>query len=99
MTLPRVSTVNFIGLAYATDPIEVQVKTPQAVWSVFVPTTPNPTTGFLVHVSEDQLARLEMSVAEAIKSIISLGAVAPDYPSVLPTSRAADSGVVPKTPS
>jgi len=59
---------------------EVQVKTPEAVWSVFVPTTPNPTTGFLVYVPENQLIRLQMSVADAIKSIISLGSVAPEYP-------------------
>ena len=58
---------------------EVQFKTPQTVWSVFVPTTPNPTTGFLVYVPEDQLVRLDMSVADAIKSIISLGSVAPEY--------------------
>ncbi len=78
---------------------EVQVKTPQAVWSVFVPTTPNPTTGFLLYVPEDQLIRLEMSVAEAIKSIISLGAVSPDYPSPLPTGSAANPGVISKPAS
>ena len=34
---------------------EVQFKTPQNVWSVFVPTTPNPTSGFLVYVPEEEL--------------------------------------------
>jgi uncharacterized membrane protein len=58
---------------------EVQFKTPQPVWSVFVPTTPNPTTGFLIFVPESEIIRLDMSVADAIKSIISLGAVAPEY--------------------
>ena len=58
---------------------EVQFKTPENVFSVFVPTTPNPTSGFLVYVPEEQLIRLEMSVADAIKSIISLGSVAPEY--------------------
>lgn len=58
---------------------ELQFKTPQAVWSVFVPTTPNPTTGFLVFVPESGLIRLDMSVADAIKSIISLGSISPDY--------------------
>lgn len=61
---------------------EVQLKTPQAVWSVFVPTTPNPTSGFLVYVSEDQLIRLEMSVADAIKNIVSLGSLSPEYSAV-----------------
>jgi uncharacterized membrane protein len=58
---------------------EVQFRTPQQVWSVFVPTTPNPTTGFLIFVPESQLTRLEMSVPDAIKCIISLGSVTPDY--------------------
>jgi len=58
---------------------EVQMKTPEHVLSVFVPTTPNPTSGFLIYVPESQLIRLDMSVADAIKSIISLGAVAPEY--------------------
>jgi uncharacterized membrane protein len=58
---------------------EVQFKTPQPVWSIFIPTTPNPTTGFLIFVPEHELTRLDMSVADAIKSIISLGSVAPEY--------------------
>jgi uncharacterized membrane protein len=62
----------------------VQLKTPEAVWSVFVPTTPNPTSGFLVYVAENQLIRLQMSVADAIKSIISLGSVSPEYSGGLP---------------
>jgi uncharacterized membrane protein len=67
---------------------EVQLKTPKSVWSVFVPTTPNPTTGFLIFVPESELIRLDMSVADAIKSIISLGAVMPDYPGgSLPSTR------------
>ena len=62
---------------------ELQVRTPEQVWSVFVPTTPNPTTGFLVFVPESRMVRLDMSVADAIKSIISLGAVTPEYPTGL----------------
>jgi uncharacterized membrane protein len=63
---------------------EVQQKTPDSVFSVFVPTTPNPTTGFLIFVPEAELTRLNMSVPDAIKTIISLGAVSPDYSTVLP---------------
>ena len=58
---------------------EVQVKTQERVVSVFVPTTPNPTTGFLVLLPEEKLIKLEMSVADGIKFIISLGSVAPEY--------------------
>jgi uncharacterized membrane protein len=43
--------------------------------SVFVPTTPNPTSGFLLILPDSQVTRLDMSVAEGIKYIISLGAI------------------------
>jgi len=68
-----------IGFITSAQCNEVQMKTPENVWSVFVPTTPNPTSGFLIYVPEEQLIRLDMSVADAIKTIISLGSVAPEY--------------------
>jgi uncharacterized membrane protein len=69
-----------LGFVTSDQPNEVQLKTRKNVWSVFVPTTPNPTTGFLIFVAESEVIRLDLSVADAIKSIISLGTVAPDYP-------------------
>lgn len=73
-----------LGFITGEQRAEVQFKTPQPVWSVFVPTTPNPTTGFLIFVPERELIRLDMKVADAIKSIISLGAVTPDYQTAEP---------------
>lgn len=58
---------------------EVQQKAGNLV-SVFVPTTPNPTSGFLILVPEEKLLRLEMSVADGIKYIVSLGSIAPELP-------------------
>ncbi len=46
--------------------------------NVFIPTTPNPTSGFLIVVPESKVTKLDLSVAEGIKYIISLGAIAPD---------------------
>jgi uncharacterized membrane protein len=46
--------------------------------SVFIPTTPNPTSGFMILVPENKLIKLNMSVAEGIKFTISLGSIAPD---------------------
>ena len=43
------------------------------VCSVFIPTTPNPTSGFLIMVPEQELSFLQMTVDEALKYIISLG--------------------------
>ena len=45
---------------------------------VFVPTTPNPTSGFLIFVPEPEVTRLNMSVADGIKFIVSLGVIAPE---------------------
>lgn len=68
-----------IGFITSEQHDEVQAKTREKVVCVFIPTTPNPTTGFLVLVPDDKLTKLEMSVADAIKYIISLGSVAPGY--------------------
>jgi uncharacterized membrane protein len=53
-----------------------QVAGPQLV-NVFVPTTPNPTSGFLLFVPEADIRRLTISVEEGIKLIISAGIVTP----------------------
>jgi len=45
---------------------------------VFLPTTPNPTSGWLVFVEEDELVTLDMTVEESIKLIVSGGIVGPD---------------------
>ena len=68
-----------IGFITSEQHEEVQAKTREHVVCVFVPTTPNPTTGFLVLVPEREVVKLEMSVADAIKFIISLGTVSPEY--------------------
>lgn len=47
--------------------------------SVFVPTTPNPTSGFLLFVPQEQVVRLAMSVEEGAKMIFSAGLVTPDF--------------------
>lgn len=60
------------------EPIgEVQDKTADYVLTCFVPTTPNPTSGFIVLVPEKDIIRLEMSVEDAMRLVISLGVVTP----------------------
>ncbi len=51
--------------------------------SVFLPTTPNPTSGFLLFVPEQDVRVLDMSVEEAAKLIISAGLVVPDHAETL----------------
>lgn len=45
--------------------------------SVYVPTTPNPTSGFFLMMPRDKVIELDMSVDEALKYVISMGVVAP----------------------
>ena len=58
---------------------EVQAHTGQEVVCVFVPTTPNPTSGFIILVPKDDVIELEMTVDEALRMIISLGVVVPEW--------------------
>jgi uncharacterized membrane protein len=57
---------------------EVRLKTGEKMLGVFVPTTPNPTSGFLVFVPEEKVTKLDMSVADGIKHLVSLGTVVPE---------------------
>jgi uncharacterized membrane protein len=68
-----------VGFITSEQHDEVNAKSGEKVVSVFVPTTPNPTSGFLLLVPEDKVTKLEMSVADGIKYIISLGAITPEY--------------------
>ncbi len=56
---------------------EVQEVTEKRLVNVFVPTTPNPTSGFYILVPDDELIELKMTVEEAFKLIISGGMVTP----------------------
>jgi uncharacterized membrane protein len=68
-----------LGFITNEDPAELSARAGEKVVCVFVPTTPNPTTGFLVIVPEAQARKLNLSVPEAIKYIISLGSIAPEF--------------------
>ena len=70
-----------LGFITSEQSNEIQVRTKEKIVSVFIPTTPNPTSGYLVMVPEDKLTKLDMPVADGIRFIISLGSVAPDYTS------------------
>lgn len=56
---------------------ELGDKTNQQMLSIFIPTTPNPTSGFLMMVAKDEVIEIEMSVDNALKFIISLGVMQP----------------------
>ena len=68
-----------IGFITGATTGEVQVKTPEDVVNVYVPTTPNPTSGFLLYVPVKDLRHLDMSVEDAVKMVISVGMVTPPF--------------------
>ena len=57
---------------------EVQNRIEDDLISVFLPTTPNPTSGFLLFVPKKDVTELDMPIEEALKLVISGGAVNPD---------------------
>ncbi|BAB73460.1 DUF502 domain-containing protein [Anabaena sp. FACHB-709] len=68
------------AIAFVTGVIssEIQSQMPRPMLSVFIPTTPNPTTGWYAVVPEDEVVNLSMSVEDAFKVVVSGGIVAPN---------------------
>ena len=67
-----------IGFVGAETQGEVKKKLDEKLLSVFVPTTPNPTSGFLIFVPKKDTIPLDMSVEEGLKLVISCGIVEPE---------------------
>ena len=73
-----------VGFLTNTTPGEPQSAVGPEMWSVFVPTTPNPTSGFLLILPRQEVTELEMSVGDGMKMILSGGAVLPPWPAPKP---------------
>ena len=69
-----------IGFITSNTEGEVQRVTPQEMVNVFLPTTPNPTSGFLLFVPRVDCITLDMTVEEGVKLVISGGIVSPPDP-------------------
>lgn len=74
---PRVGCY-VIGFLTGDSKGEVQDATGSHLVNVFIPTTPNPTSGFLLMLPEQDIHPLKMSITDGMKLIISGGAVVPD---------------------
>jgi uncharacterized membrane protein len=75
--------------------IEIETRTGQQLVSVFLPTTPNPTSGYLLLVPESEVIPLDMNVEQGLKMVISAGSVVPRDAQGVPLA----SATVPPTPS
>ncbi|WP_018865304.1 DUF502 domain-containing protein [Thioalkalivibrio sp. ARh3] len=72
---------------------EVQERTEREVITVFVPTTPNPTSGFVLLVPREEAVELEMTVEDGLKFVMSMGVVTPlSSPSEAPAPVAREQG-------
>ncbi|MGH1375839.1 MAG: DUF502 domain-containing protein [Alphaproteobacteria bacterium] len=67
-----------IGFVTGTSQGEVQDHTEQETVNVFVPTTPNPTSGYLLFVPKTELKYLDMNVEEGVKLVVSAGIITPE---------------------
>ena len=76
-----------IAFQTGTPAKEVTAKLGEDYVNVFLPTTPNPTSGFFMIVPRAQTIELEMSVEEALKHIVSMGSVPPNSSSGLTASQ------------
>lgn len=69
-----------IGLVSQESPKTCQEAVKTDLISVFVPTTPNPTTGFLLMYQKKDLIYIDMKTEDAIKYIVSCGVITPEHP-------------------
>ncbi len=76
-----------IGFVTSEAEGEVQCKTSQRVVCVFIPTTPNPTSGLLIFVPREELIYLDMTTEDGLKMVISGGVVTPSYPKAIETAQ------------
>ena len=70
-------TIAFLTGIPPEDLHEAASQEPAALVSVYVPTTPNPTSGFFLMMRKDETVELDMTVDAALKYIVSMGVVSP----------------------
>jgi uncharacterized membrane protein len=77
------------AIGFVTGPTrgEIQDRSEDELVNVFLPTTPNPTSGFLLFVPRKDLIHLDMSIEEGIKMVISGGIVGPSRESTVDLMR------------
>ena len=82
MVLIEYPQKDMYALAFLTSETkgEIAIRKNKKMINVFMPSTPNPTTGFLMFVPLSKCTKLSMSVDQAIKYIISAGLVTPSAP-------------------
>ena len=73
-----------IAFLTGTQNTQLSEQLQEEVYTLFIPTTPNPTSGFLIMLPKSETTELDMSIDEALKFVISLGVM---HPGVKDTSK------------
>jgi len=73
-----------LGLVSRESPTMCSSAAGESLFSVLIPTTPNPTTGFLLMYKKEDLIFLDMKPEDAIKYIVSCGVITPEHPKKIP---------------
>jgi uncharacterized membrane protein len=73
-----------LGLVANDAPVTCNTADDQEMSSVFIPTAPNPMTGFLVMIPKQDIVHLEMTSEQAMKYVVSCAVIPPPPPSVRP---------------
>lgn len=68
-----------LGFLTSKTQAEPQARADRELWAVFVPTSPNPTSGFVLFLPPEEITELDMSVGDGMKMVISGGAVVPPF--------------------
>jgi uncharacterized membrane protein len=69
-----------VGFQSGEEVAEVAHRVGRRLVCVFIPTTPNPTSGFIIMVPQEEVIPLDMSVDDAMRLVFTLGVVAPPWP-------------------
>ncbi len=85
-----------VGFITAVFPDSV---TGEELATVFIPTTPNPTTGYLQVLRRKDLVELDWSVEDAVRTIMSAGILRPDFLTIVPGSHLGTTADAPAQPS
>lgn len=86
-------TTKSIGLITSENLPGFPMSTQENMVAVFVPTTPNPTSGFLMMFKESELIYLDMSVEEAFKYVISCGVISTSFKTITSTEAHQKTGI------
>ena len=76
-----------VGFVTSITEGEIQALKEDTLVNVFLPTTPNPTSGFLIYMKESECIEMDMSIEEGAKMILSAGLVVPEYGTAEPSEQ------------